>query len=172
MGERRSPHLMKPGLLRKLTRREREAAREVFGDAINYRAVRLWACPAPVLRRAFVAGHVMGMSLIVWPARSALKDFADVRAPIRPLAVLMHELTHVWQAQGGVNLLMAKIRAGDSLESYRYALAPDLDFAGLNIEQQAMVVQDAFLRRRLSAEPQAAELYARLLPFGPGTAQA
>lgn len=147
---------MKPLATRRLTLGERALAGEVFGAALDASRVRILALP--VWNRAFVAGP----GLMVWPARAAPADFAD--APLRLQAVFVHELTHVWQAQNGIRLILAKIRAGDRAESYAYDLTGDPDFSALNIEQQAMVVEHAFLAERGAAAPYGAERYASLRP--------
>ena len=146
----------RPFARRSLTLGERALADEVFGAALDASAIRIFA--APVLRRAFVAGA----QLIVWPAASLPADFAC--APVELQALLVHELTHVWQAQRGVRLLAAKLRAGDSAAAYAYDLAAGPGFAELNIEQQAMVVQHAFLASRGRATPFSAGLYAAAAP--------
>jgi hypothetical protein len=146
---------MKPFRLRRLSAVERALAWEMFGEGLDTARVRMLAIP--VWPRAFVAGP----SLIVWPARTLPADFAD--APLRAQATLVHELTHVWQAQNGVRLILAKLRAGDSAAAYAYDLTADTDFMALNIEQQAMVVEHAFLASRGAATPFAAELYVNAL---------
>jgi hypothetical protein len=123
----------------------------MFGEGLESARVRLLAIP--LWRRAFVAGP----SLIVWPARTLPADFGA--ASLHAQATLVHELTHVWQAQNGVRLILAKLRAGDSAAAYAYDLTADTDFMALNIEQQAMVVEHAFLASRGAATPFAAELY-------------
>ena len=143
-----------PFRLRRLTPGERALAHEVFGASVRPEKVRILA--VPLWRRAFVAGP----GLIVWPARALPADFA--LAPLRQQASFVHELTHVWQAQNGVGLLRAKLRAGDSAAAYAYDLNQGCDFAGLNIEQQAMVVEHAFLADRGAPAPHPAELYAQL----------
>lgn len=152
---------MKPGARRRLTDGEIALAQGLFGDALSVETVRVLALPA--WPRAFVAGA----SLIAWPVRSARTDFS--RADLALQAVLAHELTHVWQAQSGVNLLLAKLRAGDGPAAYDYVSADGVRFADLNIEQQAMLVQDAFLASRNAVAPLSRERYADLLsetPFG------
>jgi hypothetical protein len=144
---------MKPLSLRRLTAGERALAAEMFGAGLDPARVRILALP--VWNRAFVAGP----GLIVWPAAQAPLDFAD--EPLPAQAVFVHELTHVWQAQNGVALLLAKLKAGDSDASYAYDLAGGPDFAALNIEQQAMVVEHAFLASRGARTPHPAELYAQ-----------
>lgn len=143
---------MKPLTVRRLTEAERGLAAEMFGPALDAGRVRLLALP--VWSRAFVAGP----ALMVWPAVEAPADFGA--APLGVQAVFVHELTHVWQAQRGVGLILAKIKAGDGARAYAYDLTDGREFTRLNIEQQAMVVQDAFLSRRGQSTPHAPELYA------------
>lgn len=143
---------MRPFSRRPLTAAERALAGEMFGPGLDAGRVRLFALP--LWPRAFVAGP----RLIVWPAARALCDFAA--APLRQQAILVHELTHVWQAQRGAFLPLAKLRAGDSAASYAYDLASGPAFEDLNIEQQAMIVEHAFLAARGLKAPFAARLYA------------
>ncbi|WP_293474869.1 hypothetical protein [Phenylobacterium sp.] len=145
---------MKPFAVRRLTADERGLAVEVFGDGLDGGRVRILAIP--VWNRAFVAGP----ALIVWPAATAPRDFA--REPLAAQAVLVHELTHVWQAQNGIGLLRAKLRAGDGAASYAYDLECGPAFAALNIEQQAMVVEHAFVASRGGRTPHPAALYAEV----------
>jgi len=142
---------MKPLSWRRLTPGERGLAAEMFGEGLDAARVRLMALP--VWNRAFVAGP----GLIVWPAATLPADFAE--APTATQAVFVHELTHVWQAQHGVALLLAKIKAGDSEASYAYDLDGGRPFAAMNIEQQAMVVEHAFLASRGGVTPHPAEVY-------------
>lgn len=145
---------MKPLSWRGLTEGERSLAAEMFGAGLDAGRVRILALP--LWRRAFVAGP----SLIVWPAVAARPDFAAPDVPLKTQAVFVHELTHVWQAQHGVALLLAKIKAGDGERAYAYDLEDGRPFAAMNIEQQAMVVEHAFLAARGGETPHAAELYA------------
>lgn len=150
---------MRPGAFRTLTAGERGLAHEMFGDGLE--CERVWIFAIPLWGRAFVPGG----RLIVWPAGEALKDFS--LAPLGLQAVFLHELTHVWQAQSGVNLLAAKLRAGDGAAAYAYDLSKTCDFSRLNIEQQAMVVQHAFLTARGGSAPYDGEAYARILGTWP-----
>jgi hypothetical protein len=144
--------------LRPLTTGERALAHEVFAADLDAARVRLLA--VPYWSRAFVASG----RLVVWPARAMRPDFSAADVPLSLKAVFVHELTHVWQAQNGVSLLLGKLRAGDSPKSYAYDLAAGAAFADLNIEQQAMVVQHAFLLRHGGQAPFPAEAYAAVLP--------
>jgi hypothetical protein len=145
--------LMPPMSLRRLTAGERALAQEIFGDGIDAARVRVFA--VPVWDRAFVAGA----RLMIWPARAARRDFT--LTPLETLAVFVHELTHVWQAQHGVWLPWAKLKAGDGAAAYAYDLEAGPPFPAMNIEQQAMVVEDAFRLSRGGQAPYPSRLYAQ-----------
>lgn len=150
-------------VIRALTRGERALAVEAFGEAVGLETVRFLKSPWP-FDRAFVAGRWFGRDWIVWPWRGLPIDIAA--APFGAQAIFIHELVHVWQARQGVNLLTAKLRAGDSAASYRYPTGGDCDWRALNIEQQAMMVEHAFRLRRGGAVPAPAAFYGARLPFG------
>ncbi|WP_372781132.1 hypothetical protein [Phenylobacterium sp.] len=147
---------MPPLTRRRLTAAERRMGEEMFGAGLDADRVRILALP--VWRRAFVAGP----GLIVWPAAEAAQDFGA--APLGLQATFVHELAHVWQAQRGVFLPLAKLRAGDSAASYAYDLVSGPAFSELNIEQQATVVEHAFLAARGIKAPFAAHLYGQAAP--------
>jgi hypothetical protein len=149
-------------VIRRLTSGEAALAHEVFGDRLPVRDVRILASPWP-LTRAFVPGRWFGRDWIVWPRRSLIDDLA--LGSLNQQATLVHELVHVWQAQQGVNLLLAKLRAGDRRASYRYPLGDDCAWCGLNIEQQAMLVEHRFRLSRGSRAPMPAEFYDRVVTF-------
>lgn len=150
---------MRPGAFRTLTAGERGLAHEMFGAALE--SDRVWIFAIPVWPRAFVPSG----RLVVWPAAAAWRDFS--LAPLTLQGVFVHELTHVWQAQAGTNLLAAKLRAGDGPGAYAYDLSKTCDFSRFNIEQQAMVVQHAFLAARGGCAPYDGEAYARILETWP-----
>lgn len=147
---------------RALTPGEIALARAVFGEAIRLETVRILSAPWP-FDRAFVPGRWFGRDWIVWPGKQVPADAS--KAPLGVQALLIHELVHVWQAQQGVNLLAAKIRAGDSAASYRYPL-DCAAWEALNIEQQASLVEHRFRLARGQAVPADAHFYDRLCPFG------
>jgi hypothetical protein len=153
---------MRLGSIRALTAGERALASEMFGDALDLAPVRVLACP-PGWRRAFVAGRWFGRDWMVYPAKAALTDFAA--APLAAQATLIHELTHVFQAQTGVNLLFAKLKAGDRPASYAYHLQGERPWTALNIEQQATLVEHLFLARRGIATPWPVETLAKICPL-------
>ena len=133
---------------------------DVFGDGLDVGKVRLFSLP--LWPRPFVPNG----RLVVWPSASAMADFAE--APLWLRSVLVHELTHVWQAQTGVFLPLAKLKAGDGQAAYAYDLADGRNFSQLNIEQQAMVVQHAYLAAGGGAAPYDTQAYARILEAWPG----
>ena len=147
-------------LIRRLTPGERERAREVFGDALATDRIRILASPFP---RAFVPGRWFGRDWIVWPGRMLPADIAD--AALKVQATFIHELVHVWQAQQGVNLLLAKLKAGDRRESYVYPTEGDCRWEMLNIEQHASAVEHAFRLSRGGTAPARAAFYGSLLPL-------
>jgi hypothetical protein len=154
--------LMRPGARRRLTEEERALAAEVFGDALDPAPVRVLALPASWPDRAFVPGRAFGRSWIVYPRAQARRDFST--GPLWSQATFVHELVHVWQAQAGVWLPWAKLRAGDGRRAYRYGL-DGRPFASLNIEQQAMAVEHAFRLSRGGTAPFEAAAYQGWLPL-------
>lgn len=150
-------------LIRALTSAERRLAAEAVGGGIDCDPVRLLAAPWPIVR-AFVPGRLFGRDWIVWPARSLPNDFTT--ESVARQAVLVHELVHVWQAQQGVKLLAAKLKAGDSRAAYAYAVSDDCVWDGLNIEQQAMMVEHRFRLARGGPVPASREFYDRVCPLG------
>lgn len=134
-----APRRMKPLALRWLTPAEQALARAVFGSGIRPQRVRIFA--QPVFPRPFTPGSAG----IVYPVAEALADFTE--GGLSDQATFVHEMVHVWQAQHGVILPLAKLQAGDSDAAYRY----DLDrqtFPEMNIEQQARVVEHHFVLQR------------------------
>lgn len=152
-------------IVRALTPAEAALARAAFGAALRLDTVRLIGWP---FRRAFVAGRWFGRDWIVWPRRDLIADFTA--ASVHAQGVLIHELTHVWQAQQGVNLLWAKLKAGDTAASYAYEAVATCRWEDLNIEQQAMVMEHRFHRQGGRTAPGSAAFYAAVCPFEPETA--
>lgn len=158
-----SPATKRSSLIRPLSAGEHQLAREVFGSALDQARVRLLRTPWP-FNRAFVPGRWFGRDWILWPAKNLPDDMAQ--ASLAQQAVFIHELVHVWQAQQGVNLLFAKIRAGDSVASYTYPVHDTCHWDGLNIEQQAMVVEHRFRLSRGMRVPADMNFYDRICPVG------
>ena len=147
--------------MRGLTEGERRLARSEFGEALDLDGIRLMGTPWP-FDRAFVPGRWLGRDWILWPGRSLPEDFAV--APVALQAVLIHEMVHVWQAQRGVNLLVGKLRAGDGPKAYGYP-AVRCGWDALNLEQQAVAVEDRFRARRGLRTHSEAAHYAKTCPM-------
>lgn len=121
---------------RRLTQGEIRMARQVFGDAIRYRRVRIvqlppltWGAMVPFGKRIYFSR---------WRAP---RDFTLAKNAEQ--AWFIHELAHVWQAQRGVPLMLAKLGA---LGRGAYKV-PKRPFAKMGIEAQAEVARKLFLAR-------------------------
>ena len=153
---------------RPLTPGECAMAAEVFGTALD---------PAPVtLRRGkwfpFQPRRVvMAPDGHVWfhpDGPEWRDDFAS--ASLGSRALLIHELTHVWQVQCGLNLIVRR----RPFARYAYLpLTPGKAFATYGIEQQACIVADAYVLDNAGKVPGAPPLaaYRALLPFEPRASQ-
>jgi hypothetical protein len=146
---------------RTLTAGETALARSVFGDAIDYSAVRLhqrkWAFFQP--RHTVMApdGHI-------WfhpKGQSYCDDFCAHDHDAQGLFI--HEMTHVWQRQKGIFLPLVR----HPFCRYDYVLKPGWPLARYGIEQQAEIVRHAFLLREGHGVAGAPELkhYQSILPF-------
>lgn len=72
-------------------------------------------------------------------------DFA--RAHPRLQALFVHELTHIWQHQHGLCLPLRR----HPFCRYDYAIVPGRPLERYGIEQQAMIVEHAYVARRAGA---------------------
>ena len=130
---------------RRLSEGELTLARSVFGDAVELDRVRIHG--GGFGRFAVVIGSNLFM-----PTHVQEKDFSAANSGAQ--ALLIHELVHVWQFQTRPLWTLTSWAAtalgggyGPGLPGYRYTL-PLAPFAALNLEQQASVVEHAFLIRR------------------------
>jgi hypothetical protein len=144
---------------RPLTLGETALAHLIFGDAIDYAAVRI------VNRRWFPfqpRETVMAPDGHIWipPNSSAwCDDFSLASQSMQGLFI--HEMTHVWQAQKGGRWYLPLMR--HPFCRYAYVLTPDKPFHSYGIEQQAEIVRHAWSARRAGGRA-ASELEA-ILPF-------
>ncbi len=144
---------------RPLTPGEVELARSVFGDAIDYPAVRL-------IRRRWWPFQPRNVAMapsgnIHFHPHGDLwsEDFST--EPLHTQGFFIHEMTHVWQAQRSGRFYLPLMR--HPFCRYRYEIVPGRAFQRYGLEQQAEIVRHVFLARRGAAiaAPQAS-----LLPFG------
>jgi hypothetical protein len=143
---------------RRLTEGEARFVQRVFGAAVKGERIRIGG-------GGFGPFAVTVGSRLFLPRHLRADDFSRAEAALQGLFV--HELTHVWQFQTKpLWTLLSWAKAvlgggyGPGLPAYRYAL-PFGKFARLNLEQQASVVEHAFLLRmgrRSPATPQGARL--------------
>jgi hypothetical protein len=149
--------------LRPLTEGERRMARTIFGDAIDYDAVRVkrrrWFPFQP--RNVLMAptGHIHAHPRgTLWSA-----DYSKEAIGLQ--ALFMHELTHVWQSQTKGRFYLPLMR--HPFCRYGYQLAPGRAFQDYGLEQQAEIVRHAFLQKQGRSAPGAPSLQelSAILPF-------
>lgn len=148
---------------RPLTPGELAAARNVFGDAIDWARVRIHArgfTPFQPRRTA-----VSPLGAVHFRAEDCLPDFSRGWAE---MAWLIHELVHVWQYQTGVWVILRGLWE----RTYQYgALDPTRPLRRYGIEQQAAIVEDWFRivrgQRPWRGTGSTAD-YRAVIPFLPG----
>ncbi len=132
---------------RSLTAGEITLARRVFGDAIAYDKV-------TISDGRFIPLQPKGTGMApnghIYMYGCYHTDYA-VTGPMTQ-SHFIHEMVHVWQLQNRILdpiadffKLSLKYRF-DYAASYRYTLKADCDLLDYNMEQQATIVQDYFLR--------------------------
>lgn len=148
---------------RPLTEAETALAESVFGDAIDYRRVRInnrkWAFFQP-------RDTAMSPDGQMWfhpRGRLYCDDFCA--APIDAQGLFIHEMTHVWQRQSGIYLPLRR----HPFCRYSYTIKPGWPLQRYGLEQQAEIVRHAFLLRAGRTVRGAAgrAQYDSLLPFAP-----
>jgi hypothetical protein len=147
------PSVCAPPRVRGLTDGERSLLRPLFGDAVDYDAIRIVRGRAFALQgdRTYVTlGH-----RIYAPGPLYRVDFAAAGAQRQ--AILVHEVAHVWQSASGIpvvaSAVLAFVAAGGHYErAYRYALIAGRDLLDYGIEQQASILADYFLASGRTAE--------------------
>lgn len=148
---------------RSLTPAERALAASIFGDAINYDAVRIHNRKWWPLQPKRITMAPDG-DLWFHPANGLFcDDFCA--SPMEHQGLLIHEMTHVWQAQRSGKWWLPLMR--HPFCRYDYSLEPGKPFARYGIEQQAEIVRHAFLLKqgvRLKDRPPL-EAYEAVLPF-------
>ena len=148
---------------RPLTACERAMAESLFGDAIDYDSVtirhRRWWPFQPRNTLMAPCGHVHV------PPKSAIwsEDYSRERVGLQ--ALLMHELTHVWQSQKRGKYYLPLMR--HPFCRYTYAIKAGLRFERYGLEQQGEIVRHTFLLRKGIVFPGAPPLATleSILPF-------
>ena len=150
--------------MRKLTLGEIGFLRPIYGDAVDYAAVRV-SPTRLVSRRAFVLGARIRIARDIWA-----EDFSAVPSPRRK-ALLVHEVGHVWQFQRlpgyhWSKALLEHLRFGRG-KVYLYELTPGKPLTDYRWEQQGTILADYFLAR-LAATPDLPRLEAAVRASIPG----
>jgi len=146
---------------RSLTAAETVLARSVFGEAIDYSRVKVFARKWWPFQPRQVAMAPDGNLWLSPKGSLYCDDFC--RGPIERQGLFIHEMTHVWQHQQGINLILKR----HPFCRYGYTLRPGWTLQRYGIEQQAEIVRHAFLLRNgihvEGAQPLAT--YRSVLPF-------
>ena len=126
---------------RPLTDGEIELARSVFGDAIDYRRVRLvrgrWWPFQPKRTVMAPTGNIhFHPDSTLWS-----EDFSTERLSLQGLFI--HEMTHVWQTQTRGRFYLPLMR--HPFCRYGYEMVEGRPFARYGLEQQAEMVRHCFL---------------------------
>ncbi len=142
--------------VRRLTPGEQALVAGLFGAAIDCRRVR-------VRRAKYWALHPWWVTMApdgdIWCHPNGPNWSADYAAEAPGFqAHFIHEMVHVWQYQVGGHLALRR----PPLARYRFRLAPGKPFGRYGIEQQAMIVEQAFRARQRGRPDPALEA---LLPF-------
>jgi hypothetical protein len=129
---------------RPLTSGEIELARSVFGDAIDYKRVKL-------VRRKWWLFQPKG--IVMAPTGNIhfhpdsphwSEDFSRERLTLQGLFI--HEMTHVWQSQQRGRFYLPLMR--HPFCRYSYSLVDGWPFERYGLEQQAEIVRHKFLSDR------------------------
>ena len=152
---------------RPLSEGERALVRSVFGDAIDLGPVTIrrskWFPFQPRNILMAPCGHVhVHPQSHLWS-----EDYSQERLSLQ--ALLLHELTHVWQAQRRGKYYLPLMR--HPLCRYDYAVRAGWRFERYGLEQQAEIVRHFFLLRNRVPVPGAPplETLESILPFEPKT---
>lgn len=140
---------------RGLTAEEEAEARLVFGDALDYAAVRI--AEAPVMAVGDFARTPF--NTVYFPPGTSARPFNGF------MPWLVHELTHVWQTQHGVGIVTKLLHAMRGPSAYRYggeaalrgAAAEGKRFRDFNTEQQGDILRDYYVRLKAGADTSAYE---------------
>jgi len=149
---------------RPLTAGEIDLASSMFGNAVNYNAVRLvrakwW----PFQPRGIVMAPTGNVHF--HPQDSSWSDdFSRERSGLQGLFV--HEMTHVWQTQTRGRWYLPLMR--HPFCRYAYRIKEGQRFESYGLEQQAEIVRHRFLAGHGALVPDQVRLAAVNLPFGAG----
>lgn len=135
---------------RQFSDEEIAVARKYFGDSINYKNVKIFERPF-----LYMVGHnntgVSPNGHIYFARRDDYRpNFARDE---QSMPIFIHEMTHVAQYQSGMNIpkqaFITLLRHGFNYEAaYKYELHTSRNFGEMNLEQQAAMMEDYFIKRQ------------------------
>lgn len=132
---------------RSLTAGEIALARSIFADSIDYAPVQLVRRKWWPFQPKNVAMAPMGHIHFHPCGHLWSEDFSQ--EPLHMQGFLIHELTHVWQAQTRGRFYLPLMR--HPFCRYRYTVVPGRPFGRYGLEQQAEIVRHWFLSRNGAA---------------------
>ena len=150
---------LQDGHSRSLTTDEIELAKSVFGDSIDYDLVRIYKDKYFMFQPKNVAMAPDGNIYFHPDGGLYVSNFGQ--ASLEMQGLFIHEMTHIWQHQSGVNVALR----GVFNRNYSYSLSAGQSFSSYGIEQQGNIVRDYFFLQRDSAGGPTIERYNRILPF-------
>lgn len=134
---------------RKLTENEIKLAQTIFGDSIDYDAVTISS------KKTFLfqpENYAMTVSNTVYMDNRYSEDYTLETNP-HLHALLIHELTHVWQYQNKIYNPLVEA-AGLALrhkfnyrQAYEFDLVKGKDLMEYGLEQQAEIIEEYFLTK-------------------------
>lgn len=131
----------KPSTTRLLTEGEKQLVKSIFGDSIKD------LDKVEIRNRQFFplqpSGTTVSPNGNIYPGKNlrSVTDFSKEYLDLK--AHLIHEMTHVWQHQNGMNVLARGL--GSAIAPYDYDLKPGKEFHQYSMEQQAAIIADYFL---------------------------
>ena len=147
---RRLERLERQGKVRSLTENEMALAKSIFGDNIDYQSVKIVRAKYYFLQSRNYAVTPNGN--IYYPQSEA--DWTNVNGnkyiKHRFKEFLIHELTHVWQYQSGINVLWSALplqilKFGTLGLVNPYTIPQNnMNFQSLNVEQQGSYMEGVF----------------------------
>ncbi len=137
-----------PAVRRALTLDEREMLQPLFLAALDLDVIH-------VVQDKYIAfqgddTYMTPENDMFAPGDLYLADFAAPEIEPYTASTLVHEMTHAWQHQSGLDLVAAgaitfAATGGDYQQAYGYTLDPAKDLIDYNVEQQASIVEDWYL---------------------------
>lgn len=126
---------------RSLTGGEIAMLRPLFQDAVDYSAVRVYRGKWSVFQPDDTIMSPDGN--IYYPPAYPYYSL-DYSAAVIGKGIFVHEMTHVYQRQQGINMVGRRLMEGGV---YEYEILPKKDLNDYTLEQQAEIVSDYYLCR-------------------------